>query len=182
MHRPTWAACSENRVSKLSKSGSTWSFNDTWKMPIITFVTTTIPEPCPVPRMSCNLGYPQPPIPRRLHPSCRRACGLVCRAVLQGNVSEAYHHGPTNRSKDWDESVGAWEVVLRSSIGQEVNASHEYPVKWLAARVAEEGIQVSKDFFTEAALLKRSFETPKRFRRCAGDTRSLHCRTGSDRS
>lgn len=94
VHRPTWAACSENRVSKLSESGSTRSFNHTWKLSISTFATTIT---CLRRKLSCSPGCPQPLIPRRLHP-----WALVCRTALQGNVTEAYHHGPTNRSKDRD--------------------------------------------------------------------------------
>jgi len=142
VHRPTWAACSENRASTLSESGSTWSFNHTWKLSISTTATTISG-----PQLSYCPRYPQPLTPRRLRSRCRRAWDLVCRAVLQENVTEANNHGPTNPSKDRDESVGTWEIFLRSSISQEAleTAGDDDPVKW----IAEEGIQiqVSKDLF-----------------------------------
>ena len=140
-HRPTWAACLENRVSKLSQSGSTPSLYHMWKMPISTFATTTISYP--VPRLSYSPRYPQPLIPPHLHPWCRRACGLVYRAVLQWNIIEAHHHGPTDHSKDRVGSLGAWEIVLRSSISQVANAGDDDPVKWITG----EGTQVSKVLF-----------------------------------
>ena len=40
VHRPMWVACTENRVSRSSQSGSTRSFNPKWKLSIGTFATT----------------------------------------------------------------------------------------------------------------------------------------------
>jgi hypothetical protein len=42
--------------------------------------------------------------------------------------------------------VGAREIILMSWISQGATAGDDDPVRW----IAEEGIQVSKDLFTEA--------------------------------
>ena len=68
---------------------------------------------------------------------------MVRQAVLPGNVTEACHHEPTNRSKDRDGPVGTREIVLKLSTSQEATAGDDDPVKW----IADEGNQVSKDLF-----------------------------------
>src|SRR5258707_13539838 len=89
VHRPMWVACTENRVSRTSQSGSTRSFNPRWKLSIGIFATTI--SCYPDPKLSCCPGNIQLLI--LLQP---------CRVVLQGNVTEACHHGQKNRSKKPD--------------------------------------------------------------------------------
>src|SRR5258708_15629212 len=100
VHRPMWVACTENRVSRSSQSGSTRSFNPKWKLSIGIFATTIS---CFLyPELSCCLGNLQPLIHCRLYPTRRRARGLLRRVILQGNVTKARNHGQKNRSKKLD--------------------------------------------------------------------------------
>ena len=175
MHRPTWAVCTEIRVSKSSEIGSFLSFNPTWKLRIRICATIISPK------LSC-CGHLRPLIPRLLlHPRRRKARSLLLRVALLGSLTptEAHNRGSMYHNKDRGEWVGASKIISRS-ISLEATNGDDDPVR----EVEEAEIQVSDDLL-HRGVIKRFITPcgyPPRFSRCADGTWSPQLRTGSDRS
>jgi hypothetical protein len=149
VHRPTWAVCTEIRVSRSSKIGSFLSFNLTWKLRIRICATIISPK------LSC-CGYLRLLIPRLLlHPRCRKARSLLCRVALHGTLTptEAHDRGSMYHNKDRGEWVGALKIILRSISLKATNGDDD-PVR----EMEEAEIQVS-DELLHRGVIKR-FMTP----------------------
>ena len=148
MHRPTWAVCTEIRVSRSSRIGSFLSFNLTWKLRIRICATIISPK------LSC-CGYLRPLIPRLLlHPRRRKARSLLRRIALHGTLTptEAQDRGSMYHNKDRGEWVGA-KIISRSISLEATNGDDD-----LVREMQEAEIQVSDDLL-HRGVIKR-FLTP----------------------
>ena len=130
VYRPTWAACIGIKVSRSLESGSSRSFNPTWKLHV--GMCGTIFSCCPNPKLFRSPGYRPPliPLPRRLHSRRLKAQSLFYQAILPGSPvisTKAYHRGPMHHSRDRCEWVGALKIIPRISLVE--SAGDDDPVR-----------------------------------------------------